>query len=144
VLQVRDRAFLDWRYCAVPSFGYRPYAVHVDDRLEGYFVLRTVELMGMPFTALADLFPCPVVDAGVTRDVLAFTQLRAAEAGSAFVTAMTTPAHMHHLTGFGFVRVPDRFNPRRWYLGARCAPADEPMLRDIGNWYVTYGDGDVI
>jgi len=144
VMQVRDQAFLDWRYCAVPSFGYRPYGVFVGDRLEGYFVLRTVELMGMPLTALVDLFPCPVVDADVTRDVLAFTQLRAAEAGSAFVTAMCTPAHMGPLRAFGFLRVPDRFNPRLWYLGARCDPADEPVLRDIRNWYVTYGDGDVI
>lgn len=144
VIQVRDRAFLQWRYFGVPEYGYRAFAVHVGGRLEGYFVLRVLELFDLPFAALVDVFPCPLVDAEVTREVLAFAQLCAAGDGAAFLTALLPPAHAHHLTRFGFLSVPARFNPRTWYLGARCAPADEPLLRDVGNWYVTYGDADVI
>ena len=144
VVQVRDRAYLNWRYCAVPEFGYRPFAVHVDGRLEGYVVTRAVELFDLPLGAVVDLFPCPLFDAEVTREVLSFAQLRATEAGAAFLTALLPPAHAAHLTRFGFVSVPDRLNPRRWYLGARCAPGEEPILRDIGNWYITYGDADIL
>ena len=144
VVEVRDRAFLQWRYLAVPVYGYRPFAVSVDGRLAGYFVLRVLELFDLPFAALVDLFPCPLGDDEITREVLAFAQLRAADAGAAFLTAMLPPAHAHHLTRFGFVTVPNRLNPRRWYLGARCAPEDSALLHDIGNWYVTYGDADVI
>lgn len=144
VIQVRDSAYLNWRYCGVPAFGYRPWAVHVDGRLEGYLVTRVLELFDVPLGAVVDLFPCPLVDAEITREVLAFAQLRLTEEGAAFVTALLPPLHAAHLTRFGFLSVPDRLNPRRWYLGARCAPADEPLLRDIRNWHVTYGDADIV
>ena len=144
VMQVRDRAFLDWRYCAVPSFGYRPFAVHVGDRLEGYVVLRRLEQLGLPFTAIVELFPCPLVADDITREVLAFAQLRAMDDGAAFLTALLPPAHARHLRRFGFVTVPARLDPRPFCLGARAAPADRALLRDIDGWYVTYGDADVI
>jgi hypothetical protein len=144
VVQVRDSAYLNWRYCAVPEFGYRPYAVYEGGRLTGYLVTRAVELLGMPLAAVVELFPCPLVDAEVTREALAFAELRARETDAAFLTALATPAHASHLTRFGFLSVPDRLNPRRWYLGARCAPADEPVLRDIASWYVSYGDADIL
>jgi hypothetical protein len=144
VVQVRDSAYLNWRYCAVPEFGYRPWAVYVDEGLAGYLVTRGVELLGLPLGAVVDLFPFPLVDAEITREVLAFAQLRAAEEGAAFLTALLPRAHASHLKRFGFVQVPDRLNPRRWYLGARCAPADEAILSNIANWYVTYGDADIL
>jgi GNAT superfamily N-acetyltransferase len=144
VIQVRDSAYLNWRYCAVPAFGYRRWSVHVDGRLEGYLITRVVQLFGLPLGAVVDVFPLPVVDAGVTREVLTFAQLRMGEEGAAFLTALFPPAHVPHLSRFGFLPVPDRLNPRRWYLGARCAPADEPLLRDIRNWHVTYGDADIV
>ena len=144
VIQVRNRAYLDWRYCGAPVFEYRSFAVHVDGRLEGYFVVRVLELFDLPFAALVDLFPCPLVDDEITREVLAAAQLHAAREGAAFLTALLPPAHAHHLRRFGFLTVPDRLNPRRWHFGARCAPADEPLLRDVGNWYITYGDADIV
>lgn len=144
VIQIRDSAFLNWRYFAVPGFDYRCYGVHVGGRLEGYLVTRVVELFGVPVGAVVDLFPTPLVDAEATREALAFAQLRTAESGAAFLTALATPAQAAHLTRFGFLSVPDRLNPRRWYLGARCAPADVATLRDIGNWHVTYGDADIL
>jgi hypothetical protein len=144
VIQVRDRAYLQWRYFGVPLFGYRPFAVSVDGRLAGYLVLRELELLDLPLAALVDLFPCPLVDDEVTREALAFAELRAAESGAAFLTAMLPPAQAPHLARCGFVTVPDFLNPRRWYLGARCATADALLLRDIGNWFVTYGDADVV
>ncbi|HLK11352.1 MAG TPA: GNAT family N-acetyltransferase [Candidatus Binatia bacterium] len=144
VIQVRDRAYLDWRYCAAPIFEYRPFEIVVNGVLEGYFVLRVLSLFDLPVGAVVDLFPCPIVDAGVTREVLSFAQLRATEAGAAFLTALLPPAHAAHLTRFGFLRVPDRLNPRRWYFGARSAREDIPLLRDIAHWYVTYGDADIV
>jgi hypothetical protein len=144
VIQVRSRAHLQWRYLAAPVFGYRPFEVTVDGRLEGYFVVRTLTLLDLPFGALVDVFPCPIVDAGIMREVLSFVQLLAAREGAGFLTALLPPAHARHLTRFGFLKVPERLNMRRWYLGARCSPADRALLGDVQNWYVTYGDADIV
>ncbi|MCW5889100.1 MAG: GNAT family N-acetyltransferase [bacterium] len=144
VAQVRDPAYLHWRYIAMPLFEYEPYEVVVDGRLEGLLVLRTLTLFDLPFTALVDLFPLPLVDPEVTREVLGFAQQRAVERRSAFLTALVSPAHAQYLTRFGFLRIPDSLNPRRWYLGARCRPDDTSLLRDIGSWHITYGDADIV
>jgi hypothetical protein len=144
VIQVRDPAYLHWRYCAAPIFAYRPFAVTVGGALEGYVVLRLLTLFDMPFCAVVDLFPCPVVDAEITREVLAFAQLNAAASGAAFLTALLPPKHAHHLTRFGFLKVPRVMNPRPWRFGARCQPADQPVLRNVDNWYVTYGESDIV
>ena len=144
VVQVRTREHLNWRYCAVPEFGYRPFEVLVGGALEGYVVVRTLTLFDLPFAAVVDLFPCPVIDAAITREVLCFAQLEAERAGAAFLTALLPPAHGPHLTRFGFLKVPGFLNLRPWYLGARCAPGDEPLLRNIDHWYVTYGDADIV
>lgn len=144
VVQVRDPAHLRWRFTALPAFNYEPWEVLVAGKLEGYFVTRTLELFGLPFGALVDIFPCPIVNDAITREVLSFAQRRVTERGAAFLTALLPPQLAHHLRRFGFLKVPDFLNMRRWYFGGRCAPADRPLLQDIGNWYLTFGDADIV
>jgi hypothetical protein len=144
IVQIRDPAYLQWRYLAAPAFEYRPFEVTVDGSLEGYVILRVLTLFDLRFCALVDLFPCPIVDAEITREIFSFAQLYASERSCAFLTALLPPAHVGHLTRFGFVRVPKAMNLRKWYFGARCPAADEPFLRDINNWYITYGDSDIV
>jgi hypothetical protein len=144
VLQVREPAYLRWRYCGAPAFGYRPFEVMLAGSLEGYVVLRVLTLLNMTFCVVLDLFPCPIVDDEVTREVLSFAQLYAADHGAAFITGLLPPAHAYHLTRFGFVKVPRFMNPRIWYLGCRCVASDKALLGDINQWYVTYGDSDIV
>lgn len=144
VIQVRDAQYLTWRYLAAPVFEYHPFEVTVDGKLEGFIVLRALTLLDLPVGALVECFPFPLVDAEVTREVLGFAQRWVAERGAAFLTALVSPAHTSHLTRFGFIKVPESLNLRRWYLGARCAPADAAVLRDVGNWHITYGDADIV
>ena len=143
VVQVRDPAYLRWRFASLPAFNYEVWEVLVGDCLEGYFVTRTLELFGLPFGALVDVFPCPVVDDDITREILSFTQRRVTEQGAAFLTALLPPQRAHHLRRFGFLKVPDFLNLRRWYFGGRAA-LDRPLLQDIGNWYLTFGDADIV
>jgi hypothetical protein len=144
LVQVRDAAFLRWRFSSLPALGYEPFEVLVDGRLEGYVVLRVLTLFDLPFGAVVDLFPCPIVDAAVTREVLAFAERHVAARGAAFVTALLPPGLDRHLRRFGFLPVPRRLNPRRWYLGCRCTPDEALFFRDVRNWYITYGDSDIL
>lgn len=144
IIQIRDAKYLQWRYCGAQVFGYHPFEVTVAGSLEGYFVLRVLTLFDLTFTAVVDLFPCPIVDAKITREILSFAQVYATERNCAFLTALLPPAYLVHLTQFGFLKVPRALTMRRWYLGARCPSAEEPFFRDINNWYITYGDTDII
>jgi hypothetical protein len=144
VVQVRDARYLGWRYLAAPVFDYRPFEVMVDGRLVGFFVLRALSFFELPFAALVDCFPFPLVDAAITREVLAFTQCWAVEQGAAFLTALAPPAQRRHLSRFGLLRVPQFLNLRRWYLGVRCPPSERRVLEDVANWTVSYGDADIV
>ena len=144
VVQIRDPLYLQWRYIAAPVFEYHPFEVLVAGSLEGYIVLRVQTLLNLRFGAVVDLFPCPIVDAEITREALSFAQLYATERDCAFLTALLPPVHVGHLTRFGFIKVPEVLNLRKWYFGARCLATDEPLLRDINNWYITYGDSDIV
>lgn len=144
VVQIRDPAYLRWRYQGRREFNYEAWEVLVGGRLEGYFVTRTLELFDLPFGGLVDVFPCPVVDDNITREILGFAQRRLTEQGAAFMTALLAPHLAHHLRRFGFLKVPDFLNLRRWYFGGRCLPADRPLLQDIRNWYLTFGDADIV
>jgi hypothetical protein len=144
VIQVRDARYLTWRYLAAPTFAYHPFEVSVNGRLEGFFVLRVLELFDLPFGALVECFPFPLVDDQTTRDVLGFAEQWVAERGAAFLTALVPPRHLRHLSRFGFLPVPQFLNLRRWYLGARSALDDAGVLRDIESWHLSYGDADIV
>jgi GNAT acetyltransferase-like protein len=144
VIQVRDARHLEWRYLAARLFDYHAFEVRVAGRLEGFFVLRALELFDLPFGALVECFPFPLVDEVVTRDVLGFAERWMRERGAAFLTALVPPGQVRHLSRFGFLKVPDRLNLRRWYLGARSSGAAAPVLRDVASWHVTYGDADIV
>jgi GNAT superfamily N-acetyltransferase len=144
IVQVRDPAYLRWRYHAVPEFGYRTFEVVIGGALAGYFVLRVLTLFDMRLCAVVDLFPCPIGDARVMREVLSFAQRHAEAEQAAFLTALLPPVHAGYLKRFGFLSVPGFANARPWYLGCRCPGADTPLFRDVNNWYMTYGDVDII
>ena len=142
--QVRDAAFLRWRFCALPAFGYQPFEVVVDGRLEGYFVLRVVTLFDLSVAALVDVFPYPIGDGDVIREVLGFAEDHARAHGAAFLTALLPASVEADLRRAGLLAVPTRLNPRRWYLGCRSAPSEAAFFREVTNWYITYGDSDII
>ncbi len=144
VMQVRDRAYLNWRYSQIQEFDYRIFAVRRGNRLAGYMVIRLVNLMGYYFGALVDIFPFPVINNAVTKRLFCFARdyCRACNAG--FLTTLLPRAKGSFMTMAGFIKIPEKINPRKWHFGYRCIDKKMPLLDRIGNWHITYGDTDII
>jgi GNAT superfamily N-acetyltransferase len=144
VIQIRDAAYLNWRYAGVPDFGYRPFAIRSSRRLLGYVVIRTMALMGHFFGVLTDLFPFPVRDPLTTQQLFRFARNYCKDQGAEFMTCLLSHADPAFFKDAGLKTVPAFLNPRKWHFGARYAPRDAGLLGAPENWYLTYGDTDIV
>ncbi|MCF8146091.1 MAG: GNAT family N-acetyltransferase [Deltaproteobacteria bacterium] len=144
VIQIRDAAYLNWRYADIPDFGYRPFAVRSGGRLLGYMVIRTLTLMGHFFGVLTDLFPFPIRDTLTTQQLFRFAGGYIKAEGGEFMTCLMSQADPAFLKDAGLRTVPAILNPRKWHLGARYADRDHAVLGSAHNWHLTYGDTDIV
>ncbi|MDQ1336986.1 MAG: family N-acetyltransferase [Thermodesulfobacteriota bacterium] len=144
VIQIRDAAYLTWRYAGIPDFGYRPFAIRSGGRLLGYMVIRTLGLMGHFFGVLTDLFPFPVRDPLTTMQLFRLARNYCKDQGAEFMTCLLSQADPTFFKAAGLRTVPAILNPRKWHFGVRYAPQDAPVLGPPENWYLTYGDTDMV
>ncbi len=144
VIQVRDAAYLNWRYFGAPEFRYRPFAVRSDGRLSGYLVIRTLTLMGHFFGVLTDLFPFPVRDPVTTKRLFRFARDYCKTQGAEFMTCLLSRADPSFFKAVGLRTIPAILNPRKWHFGARYTPHESNILGDLSNWHLTYGDTDIV
>ncbi|MBW1782071.1 MAG: GNAT family N-acetyltransferase [Deltaproteobacteria bacterium] len=144
VIQIRDAAYLNWRYLGAPDFHYRPFAIRFEERLIGYMVIRTMTLMGHFFGVLADLFPFPLRDPLTTQRLFRFARDECRTQGAEFMTCLLSRADPSFFKAVGLRTVPSILNPRKWHFGVRYAPHESDTLGDISNWHVTYGDTDIV
>jgi GNAT superfamily N-acetyltransferase len=142
IVQIRDSLYLNWRYCEIPEFGYVSFAVRHHGRLAGYIVIRLMELKGHYFGVLMDLFPIPVVNDDVTLRLLRFVRHFCRSHGAAFVAFLLPDHARKYLHRLGTLTIPDKINPRPWYLGCRCTTNNRVNQPDA--WHITYGDADIL
>ena len=144
MIQIRDAAYLRWRYADIPGFGYQTFAIRSSGRLLGYMVIRTLTLMGHFFGVLTDLFPFPVRDFLTTQHLFRFARNYCKDQGAEFMTCLLSRAEPAFFKAAGLKTVPSILNPRKWRFGARYAPCDAGVLGHVENWYLTYGDTDIV
>lgn len=144
VMQVRDSAYLNWRYADLPAFGYQCFAVKSRGRLSGYLVIRLAEMAGHYCGVLVDIFPFPIVDEAVTRQLVRFARDYCKDRRAEFLTCLLPLADRKFLKKSGLIKIPDRLNPKRWYLGCRSAGKGRVPISPSDRWYVSYGDTDIV
>ena len=144
VIQVRNAAYLNWRYHGVPEFGYRTFAIKFDGRLSGYMVIRMMNLRGHFFGVLADIFPFPVIDQHTTKRLFLFARDYCKAKGAEFMTCLISRLDPSFFKEAGLRKIPAVFNPKKWYFGCRYPQNDRALLCSPENWYLTYGDTDIV
>jgi len=144
VIQVRNATYLNWRYLGVPGFHYRPFAIRLEGRLSGYMVIRMMNVAGHFFGVLADLFPFPVRDRDTTKRLFLFAREYCRTQGAEFMTCLLSRSDDSFFREVGFRKIPAIFNPKKWYLGCRYPHHERSVLSSAKNWYLTYGDTDIV
>ncbi|MBW1989044.1 MAG: GNAT family N-acetyltransferase [Deltaproteobacteria bacterium] len=141
VIQVRDAAFLSWRYLGLSAFGYRAYALRrASGALAGWFVLRSLPLFRVSSLVLVDWF-FPLLSAKQAVAVLARVRRHAAASGRAACVALFPARQASLARRAGFLAVPGRLSPKTFTLAGRNLP---PGVENPSSWRTTLGDADIV
>lgn len=136
VMGVRDRRFITWRYLQHPTRAYTIYRAFREEKMEGYIILRKVDLLGFNSAVIVDLLAQDEtvlkvlvdhsIDFGLTR-------------GADLLGCIVPRPHRYYqvLREKGFIP------SFKSFLFMVYAHATAINLSPEG-WYVTWGDSDVI
>ena len=141
---MRSAAFLNWRYLAKPTHEYRAWGARRADALTAFLITRRASMFGTDCMVIMDL-GCRD---GAENDLLALIAARLGaerQAGAILAVTMGTHPFFSQLGRLGYVRIPDRINPRPLRFVARAHTdrvGDEITV--MSNWLTTPGDWDVL
>ena len=140
----RSARYLNWRFLDKPTREYTAWSVHRAGRPCAYLVTRHAPLFGVGCLALMD-FGCRAGEEDALLGLVAARLDAERAAGAEACVVMGLHPFMHRLEQLGFVRVPDRWNPRRFHFIARgLTSAIGADLLDPASWLVTLADWDVL
>jgi hypothetical protein len=139
---VRDRRYLNWRYCERPDATYMKYGLERTSELDGFLVARLSTYQGMPWGYLVDFLVAEnssnALSSLIREAIDEFRRLGVA----AVVCYATDAAARAALFRSGFFPAPQR-KPIRFVRFLRAARADLARFSAMGAWYLTMGDGDL-
>jgi hypothetical protein len=140
----RTPRFLNWRYVEKPTGDYECTGLWRGGTLRAFLVTRRLPLYGAPAVILMDLGCADGEDDALLR--LIADRIEAARAdGAAAAVLMGLHPFFAQLRRLGFVRVPERLNPRTFKFVVKCLQADsDPVVLQRDAWFVTLGDWDVL
>ncbi len=144
---VRDQHYLNWRYVARPESTYRIHLVRETGRLVGTLVTLVEDRHSLRSGFLMDMV-CEESRADVAAALVSLAERVMARDGPQVLSALMYPGTIAYreLRAAGFFPVPRRLFPQQIYFGVRALSAgiDEHVLHERSNWYITWGDADLV
>jgi GNAT superfamily N-acetyltransferase len=144
---VRDSRYLEWRYLEKPFFNYDIYTVRKRGALVGYFVIYIAEKFGfrtiyvMECAAIADSLE---VYSAILASLVGIARERSADS----ISMLLLPNHPQYrfFRKSGFVQVPRKFLPQKIFFAGKVLSKsiDTAYVKDPRNWYISWGDLDVV
>jgi GNAT superfamily N-acetyltransferase len=145
VTNIRDRAFLAWRFANISGRSYCALAAHGHDQMLGYAILRCMTIHNIKVGLVMDLL---VTDGALGKAAGTFLMAEA-EAyfrmhGMAVAAGLMVPLTSEYemLRQAGFVSIPSMLTPRRFRFAFFVHDTGEKDLASLSvkDWFVTLAD----
>ncbi|MDH4208230.1 MAG: GNAT family N-acetyltransferase [Anaerolineae bacterium] len=144
---VRDSVYLNWRYFDNPGRQYEAVVGESDEGVLGYVVIRCMENSGLRGGMIVDLGSLPG-HAGILSALLAQVEQVFRERRMDLMACLLSgdEEYADILRRQGLRRLPFRLGFKEWYFGCRLnSPGlDRECFLKPANWFLTFGDTDVI
>jgi predicted N-acetyltransferase YhbS len=140
----RDAAFLNWRFLDKPTHEYHAWGRSQQNRLRAYLVTRRAHMFGANCLLLMD-FGCADGADDDLRGLIAARLMAERREGMALAVTMGLHPFFGQLRRLGFIRVPNRLNPRPLNFivrGHTHRVSDD--IYDAKKWFTTLADWDVL
>jgi GNAT superfamily N-acetyltransferase len=147
LMLVRDRAFLQWRFCDIPTRSYQLLSARQADRILGYIVLYQANIRGIMSGIIADFMVLP----GALGDragsyLLAATLQQFKKAQVPLTGGLMLPHTQEYalMRRAGYLNAPRPFAPQPFHLFIRRHCDDLPLgaITRPESWYVSVADHD--
>jgi hypothetical protein len=143
----RDSTYLNWRYAGHPEKPYRMFAAESEGRFVGWVVFRIMDRFDLKNGAIVDMLALPGHEDAIHALVL--TAVHEMKKENADLIACLIPEGSPYfgvLRKCGFVNCPERLNPnpRPLIIYPLSDELDMNVINNPRNWYITWGDTDVM
>jgi GNAT superfamily N-acetyltransferase len=140
----RTARYVAWRFLEKPAGEYALWGLARGGELRAYVATRLAPLFGTTCAMVMDLGCRHGEDAALLR-LLSARLVAERAAGAALGVMMGLHPFLPQLAAVGFVRVPERFNPRPFnLLGKILAPGVPADVLTPAGWMITLADWDVM
>jgi hypothetical protein len=144
---VRNKGYLHWRYLEKPFFTYDIYVAMAGAKLCGCIITHIAEKFGVKIIYVMEILT-ENDDSAVCQVLLEELNSIAMRQGAAAISLLLLPDNPNRSLFLknGYLPVPRRLFPQDIYFGARVnSPDIDPgYARDMKNWYISWGDMDVV
>jgi hypothetical protein len=143
----RDREYLSWRYGGVRRPDYTRLVAERDGRVLGLAVTRVIDMFDLSNGMIVELISVPGEEHAV--EWLLVEAMNRLEAAAVDLMAASLPVGSdghRALMRCGFLSAPDRLKPRPepFIVYVTADRIDRTVVADPANWYITWGDTDVV
>jgi predicted N-acetyltransferase YhbS len=144
---VRDRQYLNWRYVENPEKEYSLFVIERHGKVAGYIVLKCERRFEQEIGFIVDMLTLPGEQE--LADGLIAEAVRFFQAQHMHVVSCLMLEHLPYtrsLAANRFVKMPRRLLPQELYLSVRGQSDEHPedLIVDPRNWFITWGDHDVV
>jgi hypothetical protein len=146
VIQIRDAAFVRWRFLSDPVRPHELLAVRRRDQLLGYVALRHVDLFDLRFTVIVDIIfvnPLPRLDRGALIFHLC-SRTRRAGSDLLFGMANIMNPDLASFFRFPFLHVPDDAMPQSTPIFVHSFDDAGRVVAQHPDAYLTLADLDLL
>ena len=144
---IRDSEFLNWRYLIKPYHNYKAYIALESDIVVGFVIFYIEERFGLRMMYIMELI-VKEDNRSIYQTLLNATLKQARKKKIHLISILSLESNPHHslLRKNGYVSLPRKLLPQKLYFGARInnSDIDHNILYDKKNWYVSWGDIDVV
>jgi hypothetical protein len=145
----RTSDYLEWRFGAVPRRTYDTWAAVADSQVRGYVVTRIMDVQGIPCGMIADFVVEETAEGLEAGNLLISTVLghfQEAQVALSGCLMLKGTTEFKLLRRWGYFVCPSRLEPQSFPVVLRPYKASvlKSPAQDLGSWFLTMGDYDVV
>jgi GNAT superfamily N-acetyltransferase len=147
ILLKRDSKYLNWRYTKCPEKEYKIYAAEKDNEILAWVVVRVLKRFDLDNGAIVDLLGLHnhenVMHALIMKVV---EDLKQKKVDLVACSIPKTSSYYNLLRKCGFATCPKKLNPKEEPMILYPLTNDTTLdyIKNPSNWYITWGDTDVV
>ncbi len=147
IILTRDSRYMNWRYAECPSRHYQKFAAEKDGRILAVVIVSVLEKFGLSNGAIVDILALPNHEHIVHELVLkAGDYLKEKKVDLIACSVPKWSSYNNVLKKCGFMKCPKRLYPKEepFIIYPLSKEIDIDLVKNPLNWYITWGDTDVV